>query len=102
ERDNLRAALQWTLDEARYTDAAWLMVGVHYFWHFHGHWYEGARGIEQLLPHRHALATDLCLALWINLYAYTHGLEEFQLLDHRYRGEVMQLVESCTDKLLQT
>ena len=33
EQDNLRAALQWALDEARYADAAWLMVAVHYFWY---------------------------------------------------------------------
>ena len=27
EQDNLRAALQWALDEARYADAAWLVRG---------------------------------------------------------------------------
>ncbi len=31
EQDNLRTALQWTIDEARYADAAWLMVAATLF-----------------------------------------------------------------------
>ena len=43
EQDNLRAALQWALDEDRYEDAAWLMVAIHYYWYRTARRYEGAR-----------------------------------------------------------
>ena len=36
EQDNLRAALQWALDEARYEDAAWLMVAAAWYRVAHG------------------------------------------------------------------
>ena len=36
EQDNLRAALQWAFDEARYEDAAWLLMAVGWFWHMRG------------------------------------------------------------------
>ena len=62
EQDNLRAALQWTLDEGHYEDVAWLMVAVDWFWLMRGHWYEAGKWLAQLLPHRQALATDLRLA----------------------------------------
>ena len=62
EQDNLRAALQWTLDEARYADAAWLIVAVEWFWYLRGHWYERGRWLAQLLPHRQTLDADLRLA----------------------------------------
>ena len=100
EQDNLRAALQWALDAARYADAAWLMVAVHYFWFLRGARYEEAKWLAQLLPHRQTLATDLRLALLISFYATAFELEEFQPVD-RYTGEVMQLLEVCSDKLLQ-
>ena len=68
EQDNLRAALQWTMDAARYVDAAWLVVAVHYYWFLRGSRYEGAKWVAQLLPHRQALATDLRLATLICFY----------------------------------
>ncbi|MEZ4866277.1 MAG: helix-turn-helix domain-containing protein [Caldilineaceae bacterium] len=101
EQGNLRAALQWAFDTAHYVDATWLLVGVHYFWHFHGHWHEGARWTERLLPYRHLLATDLRLALWINYCAYTYELAAFQSLDC-YPNEIMSLLENCDNQLLQS
>ncbi len=69
EQDNLRAALQWTFDEERYADAAWLLVAVTWFWYHRGHWYEQNGWIAQLLPHRHRLAADLRLSVLLNLWA---------------------------------
>jgi predicted ATPase len=100
DQDNLRAAIQWTLDKAHYADAAWLMVAVHYLWFLRGSRYEGAQWLAQLLPHRQTLATDLRLATLIAFYATALELEEFQPVD-RYMGEVMGLLEVCSDKLLQ-
>jgi predicted ATPase len=100
EQDNLRSALQWMLDKARYEDAAWLMVAAQFFWHFRGHLVEGARWLAQLLPHRHILATDLRLAVFVAFYFVAGGLEEFQPLS-RYADEVVQLLENCAYKVLR-
>ncbi len=99
EQDNVRAALQWALDEARYEDAAWLLIAVNWFWFLRGNWYEESRWLAQLLPHRQELASELCLALLIIVYAYARSFEEFQPID-RYTGEVMQLLEVCPHKQL--
>ena len=100
EQDNLRAALRWTLDDARYADAAWLMVAVHYCWFLRGARYEGAKWLVQLLAHRLAVATDLRLATLICFYVTAFEVEEFPPVD-RYTGEVKALVDVCSDKLLQ-
>ena len=100
EQDNLRAALQWTLDAARYADAAWLMVAVHYCWFLRGARYEGATWLAQLLPHRQALATDLRLATLICFYVTAFEVEEFPPVA-RYMGEVRELLEVSSNKLLQ-
>lgn len=100
DQDNLRAALQWTLNTARYADAAWLMVAVHYYWFLRGARYEGATWLAQLLPHRQALATDLRLATLICFYATAFEVEGFPPVG-RYTTEVKELLEVCTDKLLQ-
>ena len=101
EQDNLRAALQWALDKARYEDAAWLMVAVHYFWYLGGHRYEGARWLAQLLPQRTTLANDLRLAILICFFASAHELDESLTVD-AYMGELMQLLEDGPHKLLQS
>jgi len=100
EQDNLRAALQWSLDTAHYTDAAWLMLAVSYFWNLCGYGYEEARWLAQLLPYRQALDSDLRLAILLTFYRAAFALEEFQPID-RWASEVMGLLEGCTDKLLQ-
>ncbi len=100
DQDNLRAALQWTLNTARYADAAWLMVAVHYYWFLRGSRYEGAKWLAQLLPHRQTLAPDLRLATFICFYVTAFEVEELPPVD-RYTGEVMALLEVCSDKLLQ-
>jgi non-specific serine/threonine protein kinase len=100
EQDNLRAALQWALDEAHYADAAWLMLAVSYFWNLCGYGYEEAQWLAQLLPYRHILVPDLHLAFLLTFYRAASTLEEFQPIDS-WTGEVMELLESCTDKLLQ-
>ena len=97
EQDNLRAALQWTLDEGRYADMAWLLLAVAWFWFHTGRWQESARWIAQLLPHREALDADVRLAILINLYRVSRASEEFQPID-RYTDEMMGLLEVCPDK----
>lgn len=100
ELDNLRAALQWAVAEARYTDAAWLMMAVSYFWNLCGYAYEEACWLAQLLPHRQTLAPDLRLALLLTFFRAAFALEEFQPID-RWTGEVTALLDVCADKLLQ-
>lgn len=100
EQDNVRAALQWALDEARYEDAAWLLVAVNWFWFVRGHWYENGRWLAQLLSHRQALADDLHLLMLIQLHVVAGSVEEFQPVD-RYTEEMVGLLEECRHKLLQ-
>ncbi|MEZ4682912.1 MAG: hypothetical protein R2932_52760 [Caldilineaceae bacterium] len=99
ERDNLRAALQWTLDGAHYTDAAWLMMAISYFWGLSGDGYEETRWLARLLPHRHLLPPDLRLAFLLTFYRTAAMLQEFQPIN-RWTDEVMVLLELCDDKLL--
>ena len=99
ERDNLRAALQWALDGAHYTDAAWLMLAVSFFWVLSGDGYEEARWLSQLLPHRQTLAPDLRLAFLLTFFRAATTLQEFQSID-RWTGEVMELLAICEEKLL--
>jgi predicted ATPase len=99
EQDNVRAALQWALDQARYGDVAWLGVALCHYWTVRGHWYEGARWLEQVLPHGQTLADDLRLAALLALQSFWRAHEDFQAID-RSMGEIMQLLEICPDKLL--
>ena len=100
EQDNLRAALQWALDEAHYMDAAWLMIAACWFWLCRGNRYEQGRWLAQLLPHRQTLAADQRMVILQNLHGVAHTWEEFQPVD-RWTDEMMQLLEVCPQKLLQ-
>ena len=99
EQDNLRAALQWTFDEARYADAAWLIVAVEWFWQLRGHWYERGEWLALLIPYRQVLDVDLRLALLNFVFSAARAWDEFKPVD-RWTGEMMQLLEVCSDKLL--
>jgi predicted ATPase/DNA-binding XRE family transcriptional regulator len=99
EHDNLRAALQWSLDGGRYEDAAWLMLAAAWFWFHTGRWQETARWIARLLPHRDTLSAAQRLAILIDLYRVSRASEEFQPFD-RYRDELMDLLEVCPDMAL--
>jgi predicted ATPase/DNA-binding SARP family transcriptional activator len=100
EQDNLRAALQWALDTARYADVAWLGLAFRHFWYTRGHWIEGVGWLERLLPHRQVLATMLRLATFITLYNFWQLLGKRALIDH-YLDEYTQLLGTCPHKLLR-
>jgi predicted ATPase len=100
EQDNLRAALQWALDAARYEDVTWLMHAALWFWRMRGHWGENNRWLAQLVPHRQLLDTDLRLTVLMNVYSAAEAWEEFQPID-RWSDELMQLLAVCSDKSLQ-
>jgi predicted ATPase/DNA-binding XRE family transcriptional regulator len=99
EQDNLRAALQRTLDEGCYADTAWLLLAVWWFWFQIGQWHESGRWVEQLLPHRDALDADVRVEILTNFHSVARASEEFQPHD-RYNDEVLGLLEVCPDKLL--
>ncbi|MEZ4866272.1 MAG: BTAD domain-containing putative transcriptional regulator [Caldilineaceae bacterium] len=100
EQDNLRAALQWTFDSAHYTEAAWLIVAINWFWSHHAQSYEAERWLAQLLPHRQLLEPELRLAFLIVVHAHAAGLAESAPIA-RYRAELLSLVESSQHPLLQ-
>ena len=102
EQDNLRAAFQWTHEADRYEDMAWLVVAANWFWEQRGLQYDASQWLVQLLPHRHGLAADLRLAMWIILNASSlHIPDEFQPLS-RDKDEAMALLADCSDALLQS
>jgi predicted ATPase/DNA-binding SARP family transcriptional activator len=50
EHDNLRAALEWSQDQAGRREAMLRLAGsLYWFWHFGGHVAEGRRGLERVL-----------------------------------------------------
>lgn len=100
EQDNLRAALQWTLDEARYSDTQWLLIASTWYWVMTGKWYEFGRWPKQLLSYRHLLPPPLRLVMFINMYAFARAVEEFQPI-HRFNDEMSQLIEICPNPGLQ-
>lgn len=100
EQENLRAALEWSLAEARYEESMWLLLAVSGFWSHHGHAFEAARWLARLLPHRQLLTADLRLALMIILHAYAVALEESHAME-RYRDELISLLVSSPYPLLQ-
>lgn len=101
EQDNMRAALQWTLDTGRYADAAWLVLVASWYWLLYGQEYESARLIQRLLPHRQMLDPDLRLAVMLWFYAFASHLEDFQPID-RYTDEIRQLLEECSHPILHS
>ncbi len=101
EQDNLRAALQWTIDEARYSDTQWLLIASIWYWVITGKWYEFGRWPTQLLPYRHLLPPSLHLTMLINMYAFVRAVEEFQPIN-RFHDEIIHLIEICPHPSLQT
>ncbi len=99
EQDNIRAALQWTLDEQRYADTAWLIIAVRGFWSHNGQSYEIGQWIVQLLHQRHLLDNDLRLAFMIMLYEAAHSFETFQPLEH-WNVEMLQLLDASRNMSL--
>lgn len=99
DHDNLRAAIQWTLDQARYEDTAWLVIATGWYCRLRGHWYEELGWIQAALPHRQRLPLELRLALLISFYSVARALEGFETVN-RYTDELMALTEQCSAKLL--
>lgn len=100
ELDNLRAALQWALDAARYEDVTWLMLAAGWFWRMRGHWDENNRWLAQLVPHRQLLEVNLRLTIVMNVYSAAGAWEAFLPIE-RWSEEMMQLLAVCSDKVLQ-
>ena len=101
EQDNLRAALQWALDEAWYEDAAWLLLAAWWFWYLVGRWHELSRWFSQLLPQRDALKANVRLATLIAYWAVVRASEESQPMD-RYMDEIWGLIEVCPEQILHS
>lgn len=101
ELDNLRAALQWALDQAYYDDAAWLMVADSFFWTTCNLGYEETHWLAQLLPFRHRLSVELRVSILLTFYRAAFALAEFQPL-LPYMDEVMGLLADCPYKQLHS
>jgi predicted ATPase/DNA-binding XRE family transcriptional regulator len=96
EQDNLRAALAWAYREKQYADAAWLIMVIGYFWFLIGQRYETASWLKQLLPHRQSFPADLRLGILI--VAANAVPPEERIV---YTDELSQLIEICSNQLLQ-
>lgn len=59
EHDNLRAALQWTLDRGEFELAARISVALWRFWQMRGYLREGYRWLEAVLSHGDALTSPM-------------------------------------------
>lgn len=100
EQDNLRAAWQWALSTERFTEVAWLGVALCHTWHIRARWYEVAKMLDQVLPHRHTLAPDLRLALLVTLYRFWRALHTFAPVE-AYAAELNQLEQTSHEPLLR-
>lgn len=100
DHDNLRAAVQWTLDESRFEDTAWLIMATIWYCRLRGHWHEELGWIQATLPYRHLFTLELRLALLIYFYSIAQALEGFET-SNRYTSELIELAERCSVKLLR-
>lgn len=101
EYDNLRAAIQWALDEARYADTAWLFIAASWFCRLRGYWYEDVKWLVALLPHRRRLAPMLRLMVLIHLSGLARSPQDFERI-YGYKDELIELGEDCNNKLLRS
>lgn len=101
EYDNLRGAMQWTLYEVRYADAAWLFVAASWYCRLRGYWYEDNDWLLALLPYRQQLAPALQLMLLINLASRARSPQDFERVSS-YQDELVELGETCSDLLLSS
>ena len=101
EHDNLRAAVQWTFDQARYVDTAWLLVVASWYCRLHGQWYVELGWLQSLLPHRHRFEPRLRLAFLISLFSVARSSEDATMA-YRYADELQELRSLCPDNLLHT
>lgn len=100
DHDNLRAAIQWTLDRDRYEDAAWLILATGWYCRMRGHWYEELGWIQATLPHRHRFSLELRLALLITFFSVARAVAGFETVN-RYTDELIELAEQCSVNLLR-
>jgi predicted ATPase/DNA-binding XRE family transcriptional regulator len=63
EHDNLRAALQFALEQNQAEQAGRLGLGLNWFWYIHSHVSEGRRWLDKILKLAPALSTSLQAAL---------------------------------------
>ena len=102
EPDNLRAALQWTLDEGRYADMAWLLLAVGWFWHQTGRWQESGGWMEQLaVPLRHARCRS-APGNSAHLYAVCARIGQFLGRWRRCADEAWGLLEVCSNQVMHS
>ncbi|MCB0182720.1 MAG: hypothetical protein KDE31_00565, partial [Caldilineaceae bacterium] len=100
EYDNLRAAMRWTLDQARYEDTVWLILAANWYCHIQGHWHEQLGWIQEVLPHRHRFIPRLRLGILIRFYSVAGPLDTDKNAQC-YLGELSDLAEECPVKLLR-
>ncbi len=99
EQGNLRAALQWALDQGHYADVAWMGIGLCYFWRRKVRWRETYLWLAPTLAHDQAWSVELRLANLINLYAYRLAESDQEL--KYYVNELAQLAQCCNAKVLR-
>jgi predicted ATPase/transcriptional regulator with XRE-family HTH domain len=99
EQDNLRAALKWTLEQQRYEDMAWLLMVISFFQLVAGHRDEFGEWLVRALSHRAVFGADLRLDLLVNAFSVLNVLVRHGLVEE-YRGEMMELMNVCSDRLL--
>ncbi|MFZ4656804.1 MAG: ATP-binding protein [Caldilineaceae bacterium] len=100
EQDNLRVALQWSLDAARYEEMAWLLLAASGFWNHRGQGYEGCQWLVPLLPHCQGLEQNLRLAVLIIFHAHAAARQE-AFPAGPYHGEMKSLLAQSPPPLLQ-
>ena len=99
DHDNLRAAIQWTLERERYEDSAWLIQATGWYCRLRGHWYEQLGWIQATLPYRYLFSLELRLALLITFFSVARAVKGFETVK-RYTDELIELAEQCPVNLL--
>ncbi len=102
EHDNFRAAMQWTINNAFYSDTAWLIVAANWYLEYCNHQYEAGKWLMPLISHFQVLVPDLRLAIWIILNAYSGYLTEISQTVKRLAEEGLARVSTCSYRILQS
>lgn len=101
EFDNLRAAIRWTLDQARYEDTVWLILATGWYGRLQGRWHDQLGWIQEVLPQRYRFTPLLRLGILIKFYSVATAVDTDQTVN-RYLDELIEFAENCPITLLRS
>lgn len=101
ELDNIRAALRWSYETARYRECAWLLLAIQFYWHMRGLLEEAADWAEQLIPHGPELEANLHMGILVTFVYKAVGLNRRDRVT-QVVPKLRELVDACDELMMKS